>query len=385
MRACIGRFLCRMGVAVGVLMVFTPRVLAVDTMADWIGLNNTPPTTGVWPEFDSQVLGPTGTAPHHENFVVISPTSIGGTVQAKINYNQSPNREEPLGTSNVNFPHLYLADQTLDGPTLDFTTPLHMEGTISWDTPSDVAVEPNFCFCWYNSADTRHRIGIGISNVVESPFTPNPDSLRIDLGYAASPANKFYYVTADGTLDQTGTNSRLPDGTYHFTFDYTPGDFGNPTGGSVSATVTDATHNYHYTRSPLENDPWNNDFFTLDRFGIVIRSTGSTTNQGDYQLTISNVTYTGGTAIAGVPGDYNGNGVVDAADYVLWRDGGSLQNEVDNPGTVGPGDYTEWRARFGNTSGSGSGLGTGAVPEPTAVLLAVLTSFATLNLRRGRS
>ena len=38
--------------------------------------------------------------------------------------------------------------------------------------------------------------------------------------------------------------------------------------------------------------------------------------------------------VVGVPGDYNNNGVVDAADYVLWRKGGPLQNEVDTPGTV---------------------------------------------------
>ena len=31
--------------------------------------------------------------------------------------------------------------------------------------------------------------------------------------------------------------------------------------------------------------------------------------------------------IAGVPGDYNGNGIVDAGDYVLWRKGGTLQND----------------------------------------------------------
>ena len=30
----------------------------------------------------------------------------------------------------------------------------------------------------------------------------------------------------------------------------------------------------------------------------------------------------------GVPGDYNDNGIVDAADYVLWRNGGPLENEV---------------------------------------------------------
>ncbi len=79
---------------------------------------------------------------------------------------------------------------------------------------------------------------------------------------------------------------------------------------------------------------------------------------------------------AGVPGDYNNNGTVDAADYVLWRNGGPLQNEVDAPGTVTAQDYVEWKARFGNTSGSGAGLG--AVPEPAALLLLGLAMPALL-------
>lgn len=75
-----------------------------------------------------------------------------------------------------------------------------------------------------------------------------------------------------------------------------------------------------------------------------------------------------GVAPTGVPGDYNGNGVVDAADYVRWRNGDSLMNEVVTPGSNTPEDYTAWRARFGNTSGSGAGLGGGAaVPEPTSL------------------
>jgi PEP-CTERM motif len=49
-----------------------------------------------------------------------------------------------------------------------------------------------------------------------------------------------------------------------------------------------------------------------------------------------------------VLGDYNDNTIVDAADYVLWRKGGPLQNEVVGPGTVNAADYTAWRARFGN-------------------------------------
>ena len=78
----------------------------------------------------------------------------------------------------------------------------------------------------------------------------------------------------------------------------------------------------------------------------------------------------------GVPGDYNGNGVVDAADYVLWQKGGTLLNQVDDPSQINQLDYVAWRARFGNVSGSGAGsglVGGATVPEPsTAVLISLL-------------
>ena len=77
---------------------------------------------------------------------------------------------------------------------------------------------------------------------------------------------------------------------------------------------------------------------------------------------------------AGVAGDYNNNGKVDAADYVLWRNGGPLQNEVNTPGTVDPTDYDAWKARFGNTSGAGSLSGSSSVPEPTSLLLVVFSA-----------
>ncbi len=84
----------------------------------------------------------------------------------------------------------------------------------------------------------------------------------------------------------------------------------------------------------------------------------------------------------GVPGDYNGNGTVDAADYVLWRNGGPLQNEVDTPGTVNAADYAAWVARFGNTSGAGSGLSSAAVPEPAVACLALLSVVGLSAIRR---
>jgi len=77
-------------------------------------------------------------------------------------------------------------------------------------------------------------------------------------------------------------------------------------------------------------------------------------------------------AAGGLVGDYNGNGVVDMADYVLWRNGGPLQNDA-TPGTTDASDYDVWRAHFGNHNGSGSSLGSGtAVPEPGSVALVLL-------------
>ena len=67
-------------------------------------------------------------------------------------------------------------------------------------------------------------------------------------------------------------------------------------------------------------------------------------------------------AAPGIPGDYNGDGTVDAADYTVWRDGLG--------GAFGAGDYLVWKNNFGATEASGSAANTGAVPEPSAILLA---------------
>jgi hypothetical protein len=72
-------------------------------------------------------------------------------------------------------------------------------------------------------------------------------------------------------------------------------------------------------------------------------------------------------------GDYNNDSKVNAADYVVWRKGGPLQNETVTPGSVTQGDYTAWRLNFGGTTTTaGSGLGTGSsVPEPGSALLSL--------------
>jgi hypothetical protein len=86
----------------------------------------------------------------------------------------------------------------------------------------------------------------------------------------------------------------------------------------------------------------------------------------------------------GVAGDYNGNGVVDAADYVLWRKSGPLLNEGRTTGVTDASDYYFWKARFGAPSGSGAGssLGGAAVPEPS--LLGLIMTGACIAIGRGR-
>lgn len=92
-------------------------------------------------------------------------------------------------------------------------------------------------------------------------------------------------------------------------------------------------------------------------------------------------------APAGVPGDYNDDGTVDAADYVLWRDksGQSFTLANENPGAATPGlvdaeDYNYWRSRFGATSGSGVGSAA-AVPEPSFAFLLLASISALLHCR----
>ena len=75
-----------------------------------------------------------------------------------------------------------------------------------------------------------------------------------------------------------------------------------------------------------------------------------------------------------LPGDFNRNGVVDGADYVVWR---KTQGQTvcyfsaadgDGSGVVDSSDYAVWRANFGAPAGGGASLA-GAVPEPAAAWL----------------
>jgi T5SS/PEP-CTERM-associated repeat protein/autotransporter-associated beta strand protein len=90
-----------------------------------------------------------------------------------------------------------------------------------------------------------------------------------------------------------------------------------------------------------------------------------------WNVVYSNVSVTLQVNASIVAGDYNHNGIVDAADYTIWRDTlGSttdLRANGDNTGAsanvINAADYDVWKMHFGQTAGSGSG-GAAGVPEP---------------------
>jgi len=84
-----------------------------------------------------------------------------------------------------------------------------------------------------------------------------------------------------------------------------------------------------------------------------------------------------GYPLAQVPGDYNNDGTVNAADYVVWRKGLGT--------TYTPANYNVWRAHFGQTAGSGSGAtgsASAAVPEPASATLVAAAAVISLGWRR---
>lgn len=89
----------------------------------------------------------------------------------------------------------------------------------------------------------------------------------------------------------------------------------------------------------------------------------------------------------GLSGDFNGDGVVNATDYVVWRDshgqsGIGLAADGSGNGTVDDTDLAIWRSNFG-AGATGSALAS-SVPEPFGPALSAMALLRVFTLRVPR-
>jgi hypothetical protein len=79
-----------------------------------------------------------------------------------------------------------------------------------------------------------------------------------------------------------------------------------------------------------------------------------------------------------IPGDFNRDDIVDAADYIVWRKGFAT-------GAFTQDDYNTWRANFGATAAGAAAVAQppiqSAIPEPTALALGAI-ALVLLVVRR---
>jgi Glycosyl hydrolases family 18 len=92
-------------------------------------------------------------------------------------------------------------------------------------------------------------------------------------------------------------------------------------------------------------------------------------------------------------GDFNADGIVDAADYVVWRKtmgqaGDQLAADANGNGQVDQNDYLAWLTNLGQPLGGGSsGAVVPGVPEPSTLTMLFWMAAATIaaGFRKGRS
>lgn len=125
-----------------------------------------------------------------------------------------------------------------------------------------------------------------------------------------------------------------------------------------------------FTGSTGSNNDWAFDGLMAE---VLIYNAALTTTDLDSVATYLNNKYF--VDVAAAPGDYNGDGFVDAADYVVWR-------KTDGENQAG---YDAWRANFGTGNGASSALAAGTIPEPMTIwVLVIAAGLASLGIRRQR-
>jgi sugar lactone lactonase YvrE len=217
--------------------------------------------------------------------------------------------------------------------------------------------------------------GTFTSFIPGNPIAPAIDGTSVAFFGAGSGGQQGIYVSIPADPLIPGNPIKIAD-----TSTAIPGGTGNFTGfGAVSLSATDVAFLglgangqegiYDMTGGSLLKVV---DLTAiLDGRSITGLSLSRSALVGDplaFQATLadgSQALYTWSRPAVSPVGDFNSDGIVDAADYVVWRKGLGT--------TYTQNDYNVWRANYGATAAGGSGSGatgfSSAVPEPASIAL----------------
>ncbi|HEX4413045.1 MAG TPA: choice-of-anchor Q domain-containing protein, partial [Lacipirellulaceae bacterium] len=165
-------------------------------------------------------------------------------------------------------------------------------------------------------------------------------------------ARDFLTSIDEGQLTVTGGNNLIrTQGDYQFITVSTDDPLLGPLGNNGGPTMTHAL----VADSPARDLGSNPQSLAVDqRGGSYARVIGGKADIGAFELQTS--------VSPSLPGDYSGNNVVDAADYVLWRKtlGSNVStysgSDGNGNGAVDVGDYGVWRSNFGSKTAAGAQL-----------------------------
>jgi uncharacterized membrane protein len=220
-------------------------------------------------------------------------------------------------------------------------------------------------FAWGVSADGSVIVGQGNSSAGPEAFRWTESSGMIGLGIPTGfDFSRAHDVSADGSV--------------------VVGSLGIGVNTDGSPFIWDAAHGIRKLQDVLTNE-----------FGLAASLSGWTLNYASAVSADGQFIVGGGinpigdpeawiarlAPVAPLPGDFNHDGTVDAADYVVWRKTGGSQ-----------GDYTTWRTNFGRSFFNGSGAsarGTDhtispVAPEPATELLVFGAVVMCLSIRQFR-
>jgi hypothetical protein len=163
--------------------------------------------------------------------------------------------------------------------------------------------------------------------------------------------------------------------------------------GPWAGAIKVATHNSGSTNDYSYYNPTQHPFFDEDGGRIIyFDGTYSDTFSGNsnptplydynevmYRLDLAKIP----NLFARLAGDFNRDGVVDGADYVVWRNAMAgdvnLAADGNGDGVITIADYNIWRANFGSTTAAATSVQ--VIPEPTT-LLSLLVAIAIAKISK---